>query len=346
MLQTIHDKLKGWLAGVVLGSDRPGVRVLGHQLDVERPQLRRQSERRGDLQQRRAPGLSAPARPVRAPGQRAAETMRERTDLKRRVLEDYVNSRGAGHPCRRPRLPRERPAAARRDGAASRSCKWTANSIYAHALAMLKAQGRSIAQIEDMFRRDVKLRQLDERDQRLELRRRRPSSSGCAPSRASNASSPGSPFRRPSYAAEATPDDAAVKAYYDAHKSQYMTPETVNLRYVELSLAELATKVQRRRCAAQDLLRRAEGEDAGALHAGRAAPRAAHPVPGRGPEGRCGGQGQGRRRSLKRAQSGEDFAQARAGAFAGHRAPRRRAATSAGRSARRMSARSPMPPSA
>jgi peptidyl-prolyl cis-trans isomerase D len=45
------------------------------------------------------------------------------------------------------------------------------------------------------------------------------------------------------YAAEATPDDAAVQAYYDAHKSEYMTPETVNLRYVEISLADLATKV-------------------------------------------------------------------------------------------------------
>ena len=45
------------------------------------------------------------------------------------------------------------------------------------------------------------------------------------------------------YAAEATPDDAALKAYYEAHKSQYMTPETVNLRYVEISLAELAKKV-------------------------------------------------------------------------------------------------------
>ena len=41
----------------------------------------------------------------------------------------------------------------------------------------------------------------------------------------------------------ATPDDAAVKAYYDAHKAEYMTPETVNLRYVEISLAQLAAKV-------------------------------------------------------------------------------------------------------
>ena len=45
------------------------------------------------------------------------------------------------------------------------------------------------------------------------------------------------------YAAEAVPDEAAIKAYYDAHKSEYMTPETVNLRYVELSLADLSAKV-------------------------------------------------------------------------------------------------------
>ena len=45
------------------------------------------------------------------------------------------------------------------------------------------------------------------------------------------------------YAAAATPDDAAIKTYYDAHKTQYMTPETVNVRYVEISLAQLTTKV-------------------------------------------------------------------------------------------------------
>jgi peptidyl-prolyl cis-trans isomerase D len=106
----------------------------------------------------------------------------------------------------------------------------------------LNAQGRSPAEIEGLFRRDAKLRQLDT---------------------ALNASSFATPtelkeFRAltrqqreiawltvsaAKYAAGATPDDAAVKAYYDAHKSEYMTPETVNLRYVELSLEKLASKV-------------------------------------------------------------------------------------------------------
>ena len=48
------------------------------------------------------------------------------------------------------------------------------------------------------------------------------------------------------YAADATPDEAALKTYYEAHKSEYMTPETVNLRYVEISLAELAKQGERR----------------------------------------------------------------------------------------------------
>jgi peptidyl-prolyl cis-trans isomerase D len=113
---------------------------------------------------------------------------------------------------------------------------------YDHALAVLKAQGRSPAEIEELFRRDAKLRQLDT---------------------ALNASSFATPtelkeFRAltrqqrelawltvsaAKYAAGATPDDAAVKGYFDAHKSDYMTPETVNLRYVELSLEQLASKV-------------------------------------------------------------------------------------------------------
>jgi peptidyl-prolyl cis-trans isomerase D len=112
----------------------------------------------------------------------------------------------------------------------------------AHALAVLNAQGRSVSEIEGLFRRDAKLRQLDT---------------------ALNASSFATPtelkeFRTltrqqrelawltlsaTKYAASATPDDAAIKAYYDAHKAEYMTPETVNLRYVELSLGQLESKV-------------------------------------------------------------------------------------------------------
>jgi peptidyl-prolyl cis-trans isomerase D len=45
------------------------------------------------------------------------------------------------------------------------------------------------------------------------------------------------------YSAEVQVDDAAVQAYYKAHLSQYMTPESVHLQYAELRLDQLAAKV-------------------------------------------------------------------------------------------------------
>jgi peptidyl-prolyl cis-trans isomerase D len=45
------------------------------------------------------------------------------------------------------------------------------------------------------------------------------------------------------FAAEITPDDAAIQAYYDKNKDRYMTPDTLTLQYVELKVDDLATKV-------------------------------------------------------------------------------------------------------
>ena len=45
------------------------------------------------------------------------------------------------------------------------------------------------------------------------------------------------------FAAEAVPEDKDLAAYYDAHKADYMTPETVDLRYVEIDLAALSAKI-------------------------------------------------------------------------------------------------------
>ncbi len=91
-----------------------------------------------------------------------------------------------------------------------------------------------------MFRRDVKLRQLDDGAQRLELR---------DADRIQAAARTHAPAARTRLAHAVPPPNTPprrrrtrrrIKAYYDAHKSEYMTPETVNLRYVEMSLAELA----------------------------------------------------------------------------------------------------------
>jgi len=164
-----------------------------------------------------------------------------RNEIKRRVLDEYVNSEALvtraddlGYRVSDSELLAEmsKVPAFQVDGKFDQ----------AHALAVLNAQGRSVAEIEGLFRRDAKLRQLDA---------------------ALNASSFATPtelkeFRAltrqqrelawltlsaAKYAASAAPDDAAIKAYYDAHKSEYMTAETVNLRYVELSLAQLESKV-------------------------------------------------------------------------------------------------------
>jgi peptidyl-prolyl cis-trans isomerase D len=37
--------------------------------------------------------------------------------------------------------------------------------------------------------------------------------------------------------------DAAIQAYYDAHKSQFMTPESVHLQYAQLSLAQVTGQI-------------------------------------------------------------------------------------------------------
>jgi peptidyl-prolyl cis-trans isomerase D len=113
---------------------------------------------------------------------------------------------------------------------------------YSHAVAVLQAQGRSIPEVESLFKRDVQLRQLDSaltlssfatagemKQIRALTKQQRELAWLTLPAE--------------KYAAQAVPEDAALKAYYDAHKLEYMTPETVDLHYVEISLAQLASKV-------------------------------------------------------------------------------------------------------
>ncbi len=37
--------------------------------------------------------------------------------------------------------------------------------------------------------------------------------------------------------------DAAIQAYYDAHKAQFMTPESVHLQYAQLTLAQVTAQI-------------------------------------------------------------------------------------------------------
>ena len=45
------------------------------------------------------------------------------------------------------------------------------------------------------------------------------------------------------YLAAARPDEAAVKAYYEAHRAEFRTPDTVHLAYVALKVADAAREV-------------------------------------------------------------------------------------------------------
>src|SRR3984885_12167232 len=240
MLQSIHDKLKGWVAYVVLGAIGLVFVFWGINWTLSAPNYAAKvngseispNEVRQTYQQQ----LAQIERQSSVPLDDAM-----RNEIKRRVLDEYVNSEALvtraddlGYRVSDSELLAEmsKVPAFQVDGKFDQ----------AHALAVLNAQGRSVSEIEGLFRRDAKLRQLDT---------------------ALNASSFATPtelkeFRAltrqqrelawltlsaAKYAASAAPDDAAIKAYYDAHKSEYMTPETVNLRYVELSLAQLESKV-------------------------------------------------------------------------------------------------------
>ncbi|MEP6548133.1 MAG: SurA N-terminal domain-containing protein [Gammaproteobacteria bacterium] len=240
MLQTIHDKLKGWLAGVVLGiiglvfvfwginwtmsAPNYAAKVNGNEVSVN--DVRQSYQQQLAQAERQSNGTLSEA---------------QRTEIKQRVLNDYVNSEALitradelGY-----RVSDEELLASM-----SKVPLFQVDGKFdkGHAVAVLRSQGRSPLEIEALFRRDAKLQQLDaalnlssfatatEMKQIRALTKQQREITWLT-------------LSAEKYAAAATPDDAALKVYYDAHKSQYMTPETVTLRYVEISLAALAAKV-------------------------------------------------------------------------------------------------------
>lgn len=240
MLQSIHDKLKGWLAGVVLGAIALVFVFWGINWTLQAPTYAAKVN-----------GSEVPANEVRQTYQQQLAQAQRQTNgsvsdaqrnlIKSRVLDDYVN--GEALVTRADSLG-YRVSDQELLQAMSQVPVFQVDGKfdYAHAVAVLRAQGRSIPEIEGLFKRDVKLRQLDsalsmssfatasEIKQIRALTRQQRELTWLT-------------LSAEKYAAQATPDDAALKTYYDAHKSAYMTPETVDLRYVEISLAQLASKV-------------------------------------------------------------------------------------------------------
>jgi len=240
MLQTIHDKLKGWLAGVVLGAiglvfvfwginwtmsaPNYAAKVNGSEIPVN--EVRQTYQQQLAQLERQANGSLSDA---------------QRNDIKKRVLDEYVNSEAL---ITRADKLGYRVSDQELLDAMGQVPIFQVDGKFdkAHAVAVLRAQGRSIPEIESMFRRDAKLKQLDSA---LNL------SSFATPMEMKRLRALTRQQRElawltlsaDKYAASATPDDAALKTYYDAHKSEYMTPETVELRYAEISLTQLASKV-------------------------------------------------------------------------------------------------------
>ncbi|MDP8985851.1 MAG: SurA N-terminal domain-containing protein [Pseudomonadota bacterium] len=240
MLQSIHDKLKGWLATVVLGAIGLVFVFWGINWTLSAPNYAAKVN-----------GSEISSNVVRESYQQElARVEREsngavddvlRSQLKRQVIEGYVNNEAVvtradelGYRVSDEDLLKAmaQVPAFQVDGKFDK----------AHAIAVLKAQGRSIAEIEGLFRREVKLRQLDSA---LNL------SSFVTPSELARLRALTQQQRELSwftvpaakYMAQATPDAAAIQTYYEAHKAEYMTPETVTLRYIELSTAQLESKV-------------------------------------------------------------------------------------------------------
>ena len=240
MLQSIHDKLKGWLAGVVLGAiglvfvfwginwtlSAPNYAAKVNGSEVSASEVRQSYQQQLAQVERQSNGSISDA---------------QRNDIRRRVLEEYVNTEAL---VTRADALGYRVSDQELLDAMSQVPIFQVDGKFdkAHAVAVLRAQGRSIPEIEGLFRRDAKLRQLDSalslssfatateiKQLRALTKQQRELAWVTLPAE--------------KYAAGATPDDAALKTYYDAHKSEYMTPETVDLRYVEISLSQLASKV-------------------------------------------------------------------------------------------------------
>src|SRR5882672_6661965 len=240
MLQSIHDKLKGWLAGVVLGAiglvfvfwginwtlSAPNYAAKVNGSEVSASEVRQSYQQQLAQVERQTNGSISDA---------------QRNEIRKRVLDEYVNTEA---------LVTRADALGYRVSDQELLDDMSQVPIFqvdgkfdkAHAVAVLRAQGRSILEIEALFRRDAKLRQLDsalslssfatatEMKQLRALTKQQRELTWVA-------------FSAEKYASQAAPDDAALKTYYDAHKAEYMTPETVDLRYVEISLTQLASKV-------------------------------------------------------------------------------------------------------
>ena len=240
MLQKIHDQMTGWVAYLILGGVA-GVFVLwGINWTMRTPDYAAKVN-----------GTEIPANQVRDAYQRRLAALDRqangnvddaaRAALKKKVLDQFVAEEAM---ITRVHALGYRVSSADVLAAESQIPAFQVGGKFdpAHAIALLQANGQSIDQVEAMIRRQIQLNQFADA---LNL------SAFATPAEVDRVEAllheqreigwieiPSAP-----YAASATPTDPQVQAYYQAHPSQYMTPETVDLSYIELSLAKLAAAV-------------------------------------------------------------------------------------------------------
>jgi peptidyl-prolyl cis-trans isomerase D len=240
MLQSIHDKLKGWVAYVVLGAIASTFVLWGINWTLgSADYAAKVNGREIPINEVRESYQRQLAQLTRADNGQVDEA--QRVALKQKVMDDFVagealisRAQDLGY--------RVSDAELLKEMARIPAFQVAGKFDQTHAVAVLRAQGRDVGEIEAQIRRNVQLQQLDSA---LHF------SSFATPTEISKIGALVQQQRELAwlslpaahFAATATPDDAAINGYYSAHKSDYMTPELVNLRYIEISLAQLAAGV-------------------------------------------------------------------------------------------------------
>lgn len=240
MLQNIHDMIKGWVGYVLLGAIAIVFVLWGINFTMGAPSYAAKVD-----------GREIPAAEMRqtyqqelARAERAAQgqlTESQRNEIKTRVLEDSVSIEAL---IARLQDLGYRVSESDLLKAMAQIPAFQVDGKFdsAHAVAVLKAQGRSIPEVESMIRRQIQISQLE-----TALR----GSSFATDTEARELAALTQQQREASWvvvtAAHFLPqvqvDDAAIKAWYDQHKADYMTPETLDVRYIELNLPEMAARI-------------------------------------------------------------------------------------------------------
>lgn len=249
VLQTIHDKITGWIAGVVIaligvpfifwGIDIGfGVANYAARVDTKDLPFWKPSVKIPLADVSRAYQNQLASRQQMFRGEVPAEM---RTEMQEQVLEGFIqrevleqHSRALGYRVSDEQVMKayEEIPAFQVDG------KFSSDA----ATRLLMAQGISPAAFEADQRKELQVLQLQngivasafttpyelERTRTLEAEERE----------LTWLQVPAAKF-----AAEIVPDDAAIQAYYETNKDRYMTPDTVTLKYVELKVSDIAAKV-------------------------------------------------------------------------------------------------------